>query len=37
MYCYEGTNITVERIVNHSQTQLIDALTEFDGQKKKSI
>jgi len=29
MYCYKGTNITVERVVNHSKTQLNDALIEF--------
>ena len=26
--CYEGTNITGERVVNRSQTQLNDALIE---------
>ncbi len=28
MYCYKGTNITGKRVVNHSRTQLIDALKE---------
>ena len=28
LYCYEGTNITGERVVNRSQTQLNDALIE---------
>jgi len=26
MYCYEGTNITGEKVVNRFQTQLNDAL-----------
>ena len=26
---YEGTNITEENVVNHTRTQLIDALIEF--------
>ena len=29
LYCYEGTNITEENVVNHYRTQLIDALIEF--------
>ena len=28
LYCYEGTNITEENVVNHYRTQLIDALKE---------
>ncbi len=28
MYCYEGTNITGERVVNPHRTQLNDALNE---------
>jgi hypothetical protein len=28
MYCYEGTNITGENVVNRSETQLNDALIE---------
>ncbi len=28
LYCYEGTNITEENVVNHPTTQLIDALKE---------
>ncbi len=28
LYCYEGTNITGERVVNHPRTQLNDALIE---------
>jgi hypothetical protein len=29
LYCYEGTNITGEKVVNIPRTQLIDALNEF--------
>ena len=28
LYCYEGTNITEEKVVNIPRTQLIDALIE---------
>ncbi len=28
MCCDEGTNITVEKVVNHYKTQMIDALKE---------
>ncbi len=31
LYCYEGTNITGEKAVNHPRTQLIDALIESYG------
>jgi len=31
LYCYEGTNITEENVVNHYRTQLIDALIESYG------
>ncbi len=31
LYCYEGTNITGEKVVNHPKTQLIDALIESYG------
>ncbi len=29
LFCYEGTNITGERVVNHPSMQLNDALIEF--------
>jgi len=29
LYWYEVTNITEEKVVNHSKTQFIDALIEF--------
>jgi hypothetical protein len=29
LYCYEGTNITGERVVNRDETQLNDALIAF--------
>jgi len=29
LYCYKGTNITGERVVNRSKTQLNDALVAF--------
>ena len=35
MYCYKGTNITGERVVNHPRTQLIDALIESYGSLDK--
>jgi len=30
MYCYKGTNITGEKLVNHPKTQLNDALIAFE-------
>ena len=36
MYCYKGTNITGEKVVNHFRTQLIDALIESYGRLKTS-
>jgi len=35
MYRYEGTHITVERVVNPPKTQLIDALMESYGSPEK--
>ncbi len=29
LYCYEGTNITGEKVVKDTETQLNDALIEF--------
>ncbi len=30
MYCYEGTNITGKKVVNHPRTKLNDALMAFE-------
>ncbi len=34
--CYEGTNITGEKVVNHYNTQLNDALIESYGRDNKN-